>query len=69
MWLGCYKAKKQVRSQVLERNAYQVLRFNTTAIGKDLEFLNQMVEDLETENEQLKKQCESQKVRKAETIP
>lgn len=46
-----------------------MLRYNTTAIGKDLEFLNHMVEDLETENEQLKKQCESQKVRKAETTP
>lgn len=32
------------------------------AIGKDLEFLNQMVEDLEAENERLQEQCETQKV-------
>ncbi|GAB5585358.1 hypothetical protein Unana1_00258 [Umbelopsis nana] len=51
-----------------KRNVIRVLQGQKTAIGKDLEFLNQMVEDLEAENERLREQCETQKQQNEHSI-
>lgn len=45
-----------------ERAVIKVLQGQKLAIGKDLDYLSQMVDDLTDENERLKAQLESQKV-------
>jgi dynactin complex subunit len=45
-----------------ERAVIKVLQGQKVAIGKDLDYLSQMVDDLTDENERLKAKLESQKV-------
>jgi hypothetical protein len=52
-----------------ERAVIKVLQGQKVAIGKDLDYLSQMVDDLTDENERLKAQLESQKVRQAAFMP